>query len=233
MARNEIAYFFMIARQKLAIAIAFCKTQSLTIAASGRKFITSAIRPASLAGAHKTTTYTRVGRMATSKERPIGRTGAPVTFFISIYFGLLCICGVMIAVLFVQFRDMKIQIAQWEQNLATTEARLSRVEKNAQQRNATESKIVNAQPQHVPITLGNEDMKVIRAFIRVLPSKPGAQQKIHLGDKISDTQSAPVPESLVSQLPKLRGASFLVDQNGAIIIIKEGSKRADAVIEPQ
>jgi hypothetical protein len=233
MARNEIAYFFMIAKKKLAIAIAFCRTQSLIIAASGRKIITSAIRPASLAGAHKTTTYTRVGRMATSKERPIGRTGVPVTLFISIFFGLLCICGIMIAVLFVQFRDMKIQIAQWEQSLATTEARLSRVEKNAQQRIATESKIANAQAQHVPITLGNDDMKVIRAFIKVLPSKPGAQQKIHLGDEISDIPSAPVPESLVKQLPKLRGASFFIDQNGAIIIIGGGSKRADAVIEPQ
>jgi hypothetical protein len=34
-------------------------------------------------------------------------------------------------------------------------------------------------------------------------------------------------------MPKLRGAKFLVDQNGAIIIIGEGSNRADAVIEPQ
>jgi hypothetical protein len=35
-----------------------------------------------------------------------------------------------------------------------------------------------------------------------------------------------------NQLPKLRGAKFLVDQNGAIII-SENSNRADAVIEPQ
>jgi hypothetical protein len=76
-------------------------------------------------------------------------------------------------------------------------------------------------------------MRVIREFIKVLPSKPGAQQKIQLGEEISDTPSTPVPESLVNRLPKLRGASFLVDQNGAIIIIGEGSKRADAVIEPQ
>jgi hypothetical protein len=34
-------------------------------------------------------------------------------------------------------------------------------------------------------------------------------------------------------MPKLRGAKFFVDQNGAIIIIGEGSNRVDAVIEPQ
>ena len=76
-------------------------------------------------------------------------------------------------------------------------------------------------------------MKAIRAFIKVLPSKPGSQQKIHVGDEMLDTRSAPVPEPLVKQLPKLRGAKFLVDQNGAIIIVGEGSNRADAVIEPQ
>jgi len=233
MARDAIANFFNIARQKLAIATAFCRTQGLTIAASGRKLITSAIRPASLAEARKTTTYTGVGRMATSKERPVRRTGAVGIFLISICFGLLCICGVMIAVLFVQLRDMKIQIAQGERNLATTEARLNRVEKNAQQKIADESKKLIAQQRHIPITLGNDDIRVIRGFIKVLPSKPGTQPKIHLGDEISDTPSTPLPESLVSRLPKLRGASFLVDQNGAIIIIGEGSKRAGAVIEPQ
>jgi hypothetical protein len=233
MARDTIANFFNIARQKLAIAAVFCKTQGLTIAASGRKLITSAVRPTSLAGPNKTTTYARAGRMATSKERSVGRTGAVGIFLISICFGLLCICGVMIAVLFVQLRDMKIHIAQWEQNLATTEARLNRVEKITQDKIANESQKVNAQQRHIPITLGNDDIRAIRGFIKVLPSKPGTQQKIQLGDEISDMPSTPVPESLVSRLPKLRGASFLIDQNGAIIIIGEGSKRADAVIEPQ
>jgi hypothetical protein len=36
-----------------------------------------------------------------------------------------------------------------------------------------------------------------------------------------------------SQMPKLRGARFLAEENGAIILIGEGSNRADAVIEPQ
>jgi hypothetical protein len=51
--------------------------------------------------------------------------------------------------------------------------------------------------------------------------------------KISDTKSAPIPETLVTQMPKPRGAKFFVDQNGAIIIIGEGSNPVDAVIEPQ
>jgi hypothetical protein len=41
---------------------------------------------------------------------------------------------------------------------------------------------------------------------------------------------APIPESLVDQLPKLRAARFSIDQDGAIIIIGAGSNRADVVI---
>jgi len=53
------------------------------------------------------------------------------------------------------------------------------------------------------------------------------------GQEISDAPTVRVPESLVSQMPRLRGARFLADENGAIILIGEGSNRADAVIEPQ
>ena len=148
-------------------------------------------------------------------------------------FGLLAICGTIIALLFLQIKDMKVEMTGIKQRLATTEAQLGRVEKNALQL-VKESSIFEGPPRRAPIELGNDDMKAVRASIRVLPSKSGAEQrKTRVGDKISDTQSAPVPESLVTQMPKLRGAKFFVDQNGAIIIIGEGSSRVDAVIEPQ
>jgi hypothetical protein len=44
---------------------------------------------------------------------------------------------------------------------------------------------------------------------------------------------APVPESLVGRIPKLRGARFLVDDSGAIVIVGDGSNRADVVVDPQ
>ena len=120
-----------------------------------------------------------------------------------------------------------------KQRLAATEAQSWQVRKKCSATNRQRINNIRGPPRRIPITLGNDDMKAIRASIKVLPSKPGAQQKIRVGDKISDVRSAPVPESLVNQMPKLRGAKFFVDQNGAIIIIGEGSNRADAVIEPQ
>jgi hypothetical protein len=168
-----------------------------------------------------------------AKRQAVGRASA-LGVFLSICFGLLAICGTIIALLFLQIKDMKVEMTGIKQRLAATEAHLGRFEKNAQQQLVKESSTFDGPPRRSPIELGNDDMKAIRASIKVLPSKPGAaQQKTRVGDKTSDIKSAPIPESLVIQMPKLRGAKFFVDQNGAIIIIAEGSNRADAVIEPQ
>jgi hypothetical protein len=172
-------------------------------------------------------------RAVASKGEAVGKAIAPGSFLISICIGMVLICGMLIAILFRQIRDMEREIALWKQHVAMVEAHLDRDEKNAQQTIGKEPKLLGTAPPHIPFTLSNDDMKAVRASIRVLPSNPGAQQKIHVGDEITGTIALPVPESLVSQIPKLRGAKFLVDQNSAIVIIGQGSNRADAVIEPQ
>jgi hypothetical protein len=168
-----------------------------------------------------------IKRKIESEGKAAGRISPLGSLLISICFGLLVLCVMMIAILFRQIRDTKVEIALWKQNLALAQDHLSQLEKIAQQniiKKPTEA-------PHVQISLSNDEMEVIRAFIKV-PSKRGAQQKIHVGQEVSDATAVRVPDSLVSQMPKLRGARFLADENGAIILIGEGSKRADAVIEP-
>jgi hypothetical protein len=190
-----------------------------------RKLITVGARPAPRAYEQQRP----IKRKIESKGKAAVRTNLLGSFLISICFGLLVICGMMIAILFLQIRDMNVEIALWKQKLALAQDQLSQLEKISQQniiKKPTEA------PAHVQITLSNDDMKVVRAFIKV-PSQRGAQQKIYVGQEISDATAVRVPESLVSQMPKLRGARFLADENGAIILIGEGSNRADAVIKPQ
>lgn len=190
-----------------------------------RKLITVGARPAPRAYEQQRP----IKRKIESKGKAAVRTNLLGSFLISICFGLLVICGMMIAILFLQIRDMNVEIALWKQKLALAQDQLSQLEKIAQQniiKKPTEA------PAHVQITLSNDDMKVVRAFIKV-PSQRRAQQKIYVGQEISDATAVRVPESLVSQMPQLRGARFLADENGAIILIGEGSNRADAVIEPQ
>jgi hypothetical protein len=203
--------------------------QTRAMAASGSNLNPIAAHTVSRAGEPEIATQEK----PKAKRQAPGRASA-LGAFLSICFGLLAICGTIIALLFLQIKDMKVEMTGIKQRLAATEAHLGRFEKTAQQQLVKESNIFDGPPRRIPIELGNDDMKAIRASIRVLPSKPGAaQQKTRVGDKISDARSAPVPESLVTQMPKLRGAKFFVDQNGAIIIIGEGSNRVDAVIEPQ
>jgi len=188
------------------------------------------IAAGSIPQAHEPKTATDVKR---TSKRGVVRRASALGLFLSICFGLLVICGVIIALLFLQIKDMKADMAVFKQRLAAAEAQIGKFEKIAQQQIVKESTIVDSSPRHAAMTLGNDDTKAIRAYIKVLPSKSGAQAKIRVGDKISDIGSVPVPESLVNQVPKLHGAKFLIDQNGAIIIVGEGSNRADAVIEPQ
>jgi hypothetical protein len=193
-----------------------------------RAMAASGVNPLPQASEPKTATDVK----RTSKKE-VARRASALGLFLSICFGLLAICGVIVGLLLLQIKDMKVEMAGIKQRLAAAEAHLGKFEKIAQQQIVKETTIVDTPPRHSPITLGNDDTKAIRTYIKVLPSKSGAEAKIRVGDKISDIGSAPVPESLINQVPKLRGARFVVDQNGAIIIIGEGSNRADVVIEPQ
>ena len=160
---------------------------------------------------------------------PTKKARAHDILLISVFLGLFAICGIIIAVLFIQIKGLKMELASKDQTIIT---RLKQVERIANEKIIKEASAPEPQPRHTRIVLSNDDRKLIRQFIKVLPPKPGAKQRIHLDDKISNHASVPVPQSLVDQMPKLRGARFLLDQNGDIIIIGAGSTRADAVVTP-
>src|SRR5262249_31734529 len=144
------------------------------------------------------------------EARPIGAASALVLLLVSVCIGLLITSAIAITMLFIQIKDMKMEIGQWERSLLATTARLNQVEKIAKDRSNEKTDTSGGQPLHTPITLAKADMQLIREYIKVAPPEPGASQKIRLGDTISAIASAPVPESLVDQMPKLRGAKFLI-----------------------
>jgi hypothetical protein len=137
----------------------------------------------------------------------------------------------LILTLFLQIRDLKTEIAQSKTEVAITKAQLGQLEKAAHQPAVKEpTPAGKVQTAHLPLSFSDADIKIIRQFIKVLPPKPGTPQKIHLGDEIRNMAVAPVPQSLIDQLPKLRGARFSIDQDGSIIISGEGSNQVDAVL---
>ena len=215
MTRTEIARFFTVIRSQFAPAAA--------------KLTGVAAQPAP--GDYEQPTYIKGSTVL--RGQAFERARAPGYFLISICFGLLAVCGIMLAVLYTEMKDLKSEIGLLQQSHAAMQARLGQLEKAVQQKIvAKEAKIVEAPSRHA-IALSGDDMKLIRSFIKVVPSRGGDQPKIHPGDEILDGRAVPVPELLISQVPKLRGARFLIDPNGAIIILGEGGNRADAVIEPE
>ena len=229
--RSSSVTFFGIAGRTLSALIAFCRGGSLPTLVSSRRFIAVALRGASLPERRKPKMASPVRGTIELEARPVG-SGGLALLLVSVSFSLLIISGITITILFMKIKDMKIEIVQWKQSVLATRARLNQVEKIEKERTIKKTSISGTQSIHTPISLAKADMQVIREFIKVVPPEPGASQKIHLGDKISVMASAPVPEPLVDQMTKLRGARFLIDQNGAIIISGEGSNRADAIIAP-
>jgi hypothetical protein len=233
--RNAVIKSIRIVGQKAAVCDHFLRRTILWVTGASRSIAVVPNREASLKHARERSRAVSMRRTMKPTDSPHGNASKLEIFLISALFGLLVISVIIVAMLLIQIKYLKIEIAQIQR---TTMARLEQVEKVAKQRivvqepATSEPAIPKKQPQHIPFVLSEADQKLVRQFIKTFPSKPGVQQKIQLGDKILDMPSVPVPDTLVERLPKLRGARFSIDQNGAIIIIREGSGRADAMVAP-
>jgi hypothetical protein len=227
-------------RDRLSVVAASVKIYSRAIVVPLHKLLAAIRRPSIPSIAHKPRVAVSQNHVAPSNKKTIGKTINSTGVLLAVCFGLVSICSILLVAALLQIRDMKSEIARWEQSLAGTKARLAKSESLVQQLIARESNpAINQpqraanQPQHAGLTLSEADKKMVRQFIKFLPPKPGAKPKIHLGDEILSTSSAPIPQELIDQLPKLRGARFSIDQDGTIVIVGEGSSHADALIARQ
>jgi outer membrane murein-binding lipoprotein Lpp len=229
--RSRIAAFF----RSLGRDLVYMFRRVGATVASARKVLTIGVRAAPEPQQPKPVAAPARRPVPAKRARAAGTSGIGLVL-VSVCFGLLVLSGVVIALLFLQLRGMKDEIARWQQALSATQTQLRQVEKAARQKADSETKAAAAattRAERGPLVLGSDEMKAIRASIKVLPSKPGAQAKARVGEELPDLRSAPVPEALTDQIPKLRGARFAVDDNGAIILFAEGSSRVGAVIERQ
>jgi hypothetical protein len=220
-------------RDRLSFVAASFKIYGRAIVVPLHKLLAAIRRPSIPSIAHKPTIGISQKHAAPSNKKTIGKTINSTGVLLAVCFGLVSICSILLVAALLQVRDMKSEIARWEQTLAGTKARLAKSESLVQQLIARDSSPAINQPQHAALMLSDADKKMVRQFIKFLPPKPGAKPKIQLGDEISSTSSAPIPQELIDQLPKLRGARFSIDQDGTIVIVGEGSSHADALIARQ
>ena len=76
--------------------------------------------------------------------------------------------------------------------------------------------------------LSREEIQLIRDYIKPAPGAGSAIEPIKVGDPVIG-ETIPFPSPITEKVRKLLGARFTI-RNGVIVITRNGSNRADAVI---
>ena len=82
------------------------------------------------------------------------------------------------------------------------------------------------------LELSREAIKLLRDYIKVPPAPLGTAPTISPGAVVPEAMLVPVPPQISEKVPALNGARFTTDRNGAIVLLRKGSRRADAVVPP-
>ncbi|MCK1711735.1 MULTISPECIES: hypothetical protein [unclassified Bradyrhizobium] len=150
-------------------------------------------------------------------------------------FMLLTICAGAAGVV-MQFRSMKSEIAYLHREVLSLKERLTRIDQAEKARqleeraNTEQAKSRSAATQEAPLNLSSDEIRLIRDYIKPAQSAGLASAPMNVGDPITGP-TIPLPSPVTDKVPKLIGARFLI-RNGAIIIVKRDSRRADAVLGP-
>ena len=89
---------------------------------------------------------------------------------------------------------------------------------------------VESHPTPAGLVLSPDEVRLVREYIKPAPFTGPAAPPINVGDPVA-VATIPLPSPLTDKVPKLLGARFTI-RNGAIIILKRDSRRADAVLAP-
>lgn len=146
------------------------------------------------------------------------------------------------AVILAQFSGFKIEIAGLKSDLAGMTKKLAKLEANVaaalphpdEMKDGADAWMLRSSgrtPQ-APFALSRDEIQLIRDFVKVPPPLPGAARNINVGDLLLGIALAPLPEPIMEKVPKLRGARFTVDRNGAIVVVAPGTNRVDVIINP-
>src|SRR5438128_367885 len=133
------------------------------------------------------------------------------------------------AVVFAQLGGMKAELASLRGQLTLTREQMARLEKriedtstgqiSPQARTPSANDIAKRWPDdgggRSPLELSREEIQLLRDYIKLPPGPPGATPTIALGAVLPDATLLPLPPQIGEKSPKLVGARFATDRNGA------------------
>ena len=142
-----------------------------------------------------------------------------------------------------QINSLKTELANSRRELTGAKDRIARLERrldgmtsplDAQQPRPARDGAARAHDAagSTPMELGREEIQLLRDYIKTPPAPPGAVPTISVGAAVPDALLLPLPPQISDKFPRLSGARFATDRNGAIIIVRRGSRFADAIITP-
>jgi len=139
-----------------------------------------------------------------------------------------------------QISSLRAELANTRRELAGAKDRIARLERRLDTTAAPPSdslqsrmRLNDGMRQEGPLELSREEIQLVRDYIKMPPAPPGAAATIAIGAAVPDAILLPLPQQISEKFPRLIGARFATDRNGAIVLVRRGSRLADAVIAPQ
>jgi hypothetical protein len=160
-----------------------------------------------------------------------------------ILFGFLSLLvfasGASATIAYMQAKSARSELAALQRELLPLKERLARLEQGERSKQALDrpsslrerlgggDAAAQAPPQ-APLDLSREELQAIRDVIKPAPAPGSTMPPIGVGDPVA-WPTLPLPSAVAEKVPKLIGARFTI-RNGAIVIVKSGSRHADAVL---
>ncbi|MDH2347557.1 hypothetical protein [Bradyrhizobium sp. SSUT77] len=166
------------------------------------------------------------------------RSGAKIERGLLVLLSLLAIvsCAGAVTAL-MQVRSLKSELTALQRELLPLKervAKLGQIEKSKEASDQASGQ--NNQPsrenraEEAALLLSREEIQLVRDYIKPAPLVDSSTAPISVGDPITGP-TIPFPSALTEKISKLIGARFAI-RNGAIVILKKDSRRADAVLGP-
>ncbi|WP_407113981.1 hypothetical protein [Bradyrhizobium sp. LMG 9283] len=145
-----------------------------------------------------------------------------------------CVCAIIV---FMQVNSLKLEIATLQRDIIALKlgvARLDQIASANERRDKASSETPKrpseTHPDQAPLILSREEVQLIRDYIKPAPVAGAATDTTKVGDPVSG-ETVAFPSPITEKVRKLLGARFTV-RNGVVVIVRSGSRHADAVIGP-
>lgn len=151
---------------------------------------------------------------------------------LSVGFVVSCVCAIIV---FMEVNSRKLEIATLQRDIIALKLRVARLDQIASTNEIKTSSETSkppseTRPDQAPLILSREEIQLIRDYIKPAPIAGSATETIKVGDPVAG-EAVPFPFPITEKVRKLLGARFTV-RNGIIVIMRSGSRHADAVIGP-